>query len=867
MKTKFLIFLTDVSLVTAWNSAFAADATWNVNGLGTWGVGSNWTPAAAPGTTSGTTSTDTATFGSIITGGKTVTVDTNRNILGINFFNTQSAYTLSGGSLLLTNGGLIQTSGTATASQTISTAIAIQGDGGAATFSSNATGTNPYLLITPGGVTGVSTLGNTTTLTLDGATAGTSATASMISAVIGDGSNGGKLQVVKNGTGYWKLAPTTGNLNTFTGGLQINAGTVYLGGSVSGAAGTGLITLGGSTGNALLELASNNQSNAITIATGTGTRTILQSSGGNISLTGAVALNADLIVDISTKNLSFGGTGGGAITGSNTIIVRSSSAGGGTFSIGGSLSSSSFTGTVQVDANGTFVSSNAAGSMNITAATVNVKNGGRFNFDKNATIGGLNGEAGSLVNASSSSTLTLAGTGTYTLNGSIQNATGFVSTLTKTGSGTQTLTGSNSYTGVTTVTGGTLDFTKQAALYAGTSASWVKTSITVGSGATLAFGVGDSAGGYFDSAALDTLQTNLKTSISTNGFKAGSIMGFDTTNASSGTFTYNTAVTDSTGTGSGAIGLAKLGAGSLVLGGTSTYTGGTTIKAGTLALGSSGAVGSSGNITFSGGSLQFTSSNTTDYAARIKNSASAVALDTNGQAVNLGVIDSTNTAGLTKSGAGTLTLTGTNTYTGVTLVTTGTLVVNGTLQNGGVTVNSGATLKGGITAGGTTTILSGGTLSVGNSPGIANFETLSLAGTDIMEFNASPNRGSAGTAYDTINISAALTYGGELRLSFAGLVSSDAVTPFTLFQLGSVTPTGSFGSVTIYGFGGTQAASLTNSSGVWTGLANLGYGGGQQSFSFTQANGGLIVAVPEPSTWALLAFSLTTVMVLRRRRD
>jgi len=25
--------------------------------------------------------------------------------------------------------------------------------------------------------------------------------------------------------------------------------------------------------------------------------------------------------------------------------------------------------------------------------------------------------------------------------------------------------------------------------------------------------------------------------------------------------------------------------------------------------------------------------------------------------------------------------------------------------------------------------------------------------------------------------------------------------------------------------------------------------------------------VPEPTTWALLAFSLTTVMVLRRRRD
>jgi hypothetical protein len=47
----------------------------------------------------------------------------------------------------------------------------------------------------------------------------------------------------------------------------------------------------------------------------------------------------------------------------------------------------------------------------------------------------------------------------------------------------------------------------------------------------------------------------------------------------------------------------------------------------------------------------------------------------------------------------------------------------------------------------------------------------------------------------------------------------------------------------------------------------LGYGDNQQSFTFTQASGNLIVAVPEPSTWALLAFSLTTVMILRRRRQ
>ena len=37
--------------------------------------------------------------------------------------------------------------------------------------------------------------------------------------------------------------------------------------------------------------------------------------------------------------------------------------------------------------------------------------------------------------------------------------------------------------------------------------------------------------------------------------------------------------------------------------------------------------------------------------------------------------------GLTKSGAGTLTLTGTNTYTGNTTVSTGTLLVNGSTSS------------------------------------------------------------------------------------------------------------------------------------------------------------------------------------------
>ena len=51
-------------------------------------------------------------------------------------------------------------------------------------------------------------------------------------------------------------------------------------------------------------------------------------------------------------------------------------------------------------------------------------------------------------------------------------------------------------------------------------------------------------------------------------------------------------------------------------------------------------------------------------------------------------------AGITKTGAGTLTLSNTNTYTGATTVNAGTLLVNGSQSGSAVTVNSGAILGG-----------------------------------------------------------------------------------------------------------------------------------------------------------------------------
>jgi hypothetical protein len=58
------------------------------------------------------------------------------------------------------------------------------------------------------------------------------------------------------------------------------------------------------------------------------------------------------------------------------------------------------------------------------------------------------------------------------------------------------------------------------------------------------------------------------------------------------------------------------------------------------------------------------------------------------------------------------------------------------------------------------------------------------------------------------------------------------------------------------GFGGSNSVSNLAFTGITGYTADLSTAG---VLSFT--------AIPEPSTWALLAFSLTTVMVLRRRRQ
>ena len=172
--------------------------------------------------------------------------------------------------------------------------------------------------------------------------------------------------------------------------------------------------------------------------------------------------------------------------------------------------------------------------------------------------------AGSVVNSSSvsPSVLSLSSTsGSTTFGGMIQGG-GSLGTISLVigGSGMQMLAGSNSYTGGTTINAGTLQVAGSASLPGYSTAG----KITVAGGGMLAVSAGGSG---WTSANITSL-------LAGNGsrFAAGSTLGIDTT---AGNLSYGSSI-------AGSLGLAKLGANTLTLSGSNTYTGRTTVNQGEL---------------------------------------------------------------------------------------------------------------------------------------------------------------------------------------------------------------------------------------------------------------------------------------------
>ena len=175
---------------------------------------------------------------------------------------------------------------------------------------------------------------------------------------------------------------------------------------------------------------------------------------------------------------------------------------------------------------------------------------------------------------------------------------------------------------------------------------------------------------------------------------------------------------------SGSGSLVKSGGGRLTLATTNTYSGGTTIAAGTLTLGTAAALpggAGAGNVTvngtldvngFSPVLANLSGNGVVDNLTAGGSPAVTVNVTTNAT-FNGSLQNTTGSLGLTLAGGGTLTLAGSNSCTGPVTVANGTLTVNGRLGAGAVTVPGGSAL------GGTGTVPGGVTLAAAASLNLA----------------------------------------------------------------------------------------------------------------------------------------------------
>ena len=660
MKSRYILrqFLLPSVILLAASSAHAASATWNVNAAGNWATGGSWTPASAPGATSGTTNTDTATFGNVILANRVVTVDTGRNISVIDFNANSFQYTLSGGSLVLSSGGTIKTSGAGTThnADTISSPITLANANAATsgTLSILGSSTNAERgLVVSGGITGAATAGGST-LTLGGTTvSSTAARQNKITGDIADGLGGGTLAVEKTGTGLWILD----GAKTFSGGLTVREGELRLATSAA-AAGSGSITLGDTTGTTAATLTVTSSvapTNALTVATGSsGIKTLTVGNVGSPGYNGAITLNDSLTVAVTTSNdtntnFTLGGVSGISLnantlkllvapTNSNvitsTITVNKAVSGTGALEVIGAGTNANATRVVAINGTNTYSGgTTVAATGTDKSLTVNVS-GNQSAANGGWTISTL---AASTVNFLSGSTIGIAaGKDMTLLNGGAAKALNVAGTVTTAATGNLNIRGNSTLTLDTgadwTQSGGAINLQSQSSA---TSAV-----MTVNSGASFTYAGGNNI--------------NLARSTSTGN-------GSATLNLSGGTFTTRRGISN-----------ALAGAGT-----------GTT------------------NLNFSnGGTLKLSASIPSLITQNIVTPAPFnVTTGTGG-----GIIDTTNSAtaldvgisgvgGLTKAGAGTLTLNVANTYTGATSVTGGTLTLGVTncLDNGSnVVLGTGA---------------------------------------------------------------------------------------------------------------------------------------------------------------------------------
>ncbi|MDR2055548.1 MAG: autotransporter domain-containing protein, partial [Desulfovibrio sp.] len=437
--------------------------------------------------------------------------------------------------------------------------------------------------------------------------------------------------LIKEGTGTLTLA----GANVYTGGTVISAGTLEITGSLGTAAGghAGGITNDGS-------LVFNQTGGQILSGDIAGGGDLSKTGSGTLVLTGAVS-QKNITLEAGRLDIGQGGVAAyGLFTAEDNTTLGLTAGGGPALAAGSAAIGNSVTlDILSYDGESAHTLIRAAGG--ITGDFAAVKAGGAdvappdpaatpdvfmsVTVDKVAGGTELEVKQGLIWERSRDAHGTFNVATAFTLNTDLADNTGGAwaygwdgTTLTKTGAGTLTLAGENAYTGGTVVREGTLEVTGS-------------------------LGNGDHDG---DIAADGSLVFNQAGDQTLRGDIAG------------------------------AGGLTKTGAGTLTLTGKNTYAGGTTVRGGALGIASDGNIGTGAN-TLDGGVLLLTGSG---YAKDWTLGAGTNAVDTGGGVNFSGVFSGA--GGLTKTGAGTLTLTNGNTYAGNTAVSAGTLEVTGSLGGG-----------------------------------------------------------------------------------------------------------------------------------------------------------------------------------------
>ena len=711
-----------------------------------------------------------------------------------------------------------------------------------ATLSGNSGGASNRSGTAGGGGGGASAAGTAGSGSKVGGNGGNGISYSITGGSVVYGSGGGGMGESGSGTG----GTNAGNAGIYNGAGPGN-GVVNTGGgggggfNTQGSGGSGVVVVSGA-------MDSIQGAFALTINSGTGKSFI----GGSVSNVSTSTINSTSALSEIT----------GVISGS-TALVKSGA--GGVLTLSGTNTHTGGTtisgGTLKLGNAGALGS--ASGAVSVTGGAAMDLNGITMTSTNTLTLSGTGISDGGALTNSSSTAGTYAGNVVLASASSIGSSVGEITAsgvisgnfaLTKVGAATLSLTGSNSYTGTTTISAGTLK--------AGHSAAFGNSN----GGAILV-----EIGGALDLNGNSIIRTN---TLTLNG--TGVLSGGALTNSSSTPSAFNVPVVlgsdtsigsssgsvNLTGVISGAGNLTKIGSANSTFSGINTYTGTTTVSgSGILAISTAQGLGSTDGgtivsstgrllinglsvgaeaITLNGGSLEVTSGTTSLSGPVTLGANSSVRVDSGAQLTLSGLVDGTGSLTKSPGATGTLVLTGTNTYSGGTTISAGTLQlgaggttgsIQGNVSNTGTLAfnrSDDLTYANVISGSGAVTKLAANTLTFTGTNTYTGGTTIS-AGT--LQIGAGSTTGSitgdvTNNATFALNLSGALSFSGAI--SGTGSVTKLGTGTTTLSGVNTyigltTVSTGTLAITNAYGLGGT-AAGTTVASGATLDLQGVAVG-------------------------------------------